>query len=118
MVTVEMAAALPVLMVLVLTGLFAVRAGDMQGRCVDAAREVARAAARDDPRAVELGRLALPGPASISVSRAAGTVTAVVTVRLRPAGGFLPSVTISAGATAAAEDATGNAPTAATGQPP
>lgn len=103
MVTVEMAAAIPVLLVLVLAGVYAVRVADMQTRCVDAAREVARAAARDDPRAVALGRMAVPGPVVIAVRRDKDTVTATVTVRVRPAGGNLPSLTISVHATAAVE---------------
>lgn len=104
MVTVEMAAALPVLMVLMLTGVSAVRASDLQTRCIDAARETARAAARGDPRATSLGHLALPGPADIVLRRGSTTVTAVVTIRFRPAGGHLPALTISAQATAAIED--------------
>lgn len=107
MVTVEMAAAIPVLLVLVLAGVYAVRVADMQTRCVDAAREVARAAARDDPRAAALGRMVLPGPVDIAVRRDKDTVTATVTVRVRPVGGTLPSLTISAHATAAVESVSG-----------
>ena len=93
----------------------AVQAADVQSRCVDAAREAARAAARDDPRAVALGRRALPGPADITVSRSADTVTVTVTVRMHPAGAYLPGVTITAHATAAVE---GSRVTSASGPSP
>ncbi len=46
-VTAELAVALPALVLLLLAGLTAVQAVTVQLRCVDAAREAARAAARD-----------------------------------------------------------------------
>ncbi len=99
-----MAAALPVLMLLVLAGLYAVQLANAQARCVDAAREAARAAARDDPRAAELGRLAAGRGAQISIDRGTDTVTVVVTVRIRPAGIDLPGVTLTERAVAATEN--------------
>ena len=103
MVTVEMAAALPVLMVLVLAGLYAVRVVDARTQCLDAAREVARAAARGDAGAVAAGRAALPSGSSISVRTSAGSVTAVVIVRVHPGQSSLPAVTVTEQATAALE---------------
>jgi Flp pilus assembly protein TadG len=102
MATAEMAAALPVLMLLVLTAVYAVQVAGMRVRCLDAAREVARAAARSDPRAAAVGRAVLPG-ASVAVRRSSSTVSAVVTVRLHPLGGGLPAVTITEQVTAATE---------------
>jgi len=102
MATAEMAAALPVLMLLVLTAVYAVQVAGMRVRCVDAAREVARAAARDDPRASAIGRAVLPG-ASVAVRHTSNSVSAVVTVTLRPLGSGLPAVTISEQVTAATE---------------
>lgn len=103
MATVELAAALPVLILLVLVGLSAVRVGDARVRCVDAAREAARAAARGDPRAVALASQAVPGRARISVLTADGTVTATVSVHVRSLGTVGPTVTVTARASAATE---------------
>ncbi len=102
MATVELAAALPVLMVLMLVAIFAVHAADERVRCADAAREVARAAARGDPAAVALGESAVSG-ARISVTIADGLVTATVTVTLRPVGTGIADVTVTERATAAVE---------------
>ena len=101
MATAEMAVALPVLMLLVLTAIYAVQVTGMRVRCLDAAREVARAAARGDPRAATIGREVLPGSA-VSVRSSGDTVTAVVTIRLQPLG-HLPSVTVREQVTAATE---------------
>ncbi|MEP6851066.1 MAG: TadE family type IV pilus minor pilin [bacterium] len=103
MATVELAAALPVLVVLLMAGLYAVQVADAQARCVDAAREVARAAARNDPRAEDLGRRAAGRSARITISRSPDTITVVVSVRVRPAGVDLPAATVSQRAVAAAE---------------
>jgi Flp pilus assembly protein TadG len=102
MVTAEMAVALPVLMLLVLTAVYAVQVMGMRVRCLDAAREVARAAARGDPRAAAIGREVLPG-ASVSIRRSDGALTAVVAIRLHPLGRDLPSVTVREQVTAATE---------------
>ncbi len=102
MATAEMAVALPVLMLLVLTAVYAVQVMGMRVRCLDAAREVARAAARGDPRAPMIGREVLPG-SSVSIRRSDRAVTAVVSIRLQPLGRDLPAVTVREQVTAATE---------------
>lgn len=79
-----------------------------QVRVVDAAREVARAAARDEtrPDAVALGRRVAPQGSSIRVSEDSTTVVARVRARVQGAGGllsFLPEVEITSEAVAAKE---------------
>jgi Flp pilus assembly protein TadG len=107
MATAELAVALPVLMLLVLTAVYAVQVAGTRVRCLDAAREVARAAARSDPAALGLARAVLPG-SSVHVRRSSAAVTATVTIRLRPLGSGLPAVTVSEQITARTEpDATG-----------
>ena len=91
MATAELAVALPVLMLLVLTAVYAVQVAGTRVRCLDAAREVARAAARGDPSA------------TAAVRRGNATVTATVTIRLRPLGSGLPAVTVREVVTAHAE---------------
>lgn len=118
MVSVEMAAALPVLMVLVLTGIYAVRVVDARAQCLDAAREVARAAARGDDTAVARGRLMLGDAAAVSVSTVSGNVTARTSVRVHPGWSGLPAVTVTETATAATEPAAGAASDTAALQPP
>ena len=113
MATAEMAVALPVLMLLVLTAVYAVQVMGMRVRCLDAAREVARAAARGDPRAPTIGLEVLPG-STVSIRRSVSAVTAVVSIRLHPLGGDLPAVTVREQVTAATEPAAsvaGSAPT-------
>ena len=118
MVSVEMAAALPVLMILVLTGIYAVQVVDARAQCLDAAREVARAAARGDGTAVARGRLMLGDAAAVSVSTGSDSVTARTSVRVHPGWSGLPSVTVTETATAATESAAGAAGSPATTQPP
>jgi hypothetical protein len=103
MATVELAASLPVLMLLVLAGLFGVRVADAHARCADAAREVARAAARGDLRAIGLGRRAMGGAGDVSIRLGTDTVTAIVSVRVRPYGVDLAQITVVERATAALE---------------
>ncbi len=108
MVSVEMAAALPVLMILVFTGIYAVRVVDARAQCVDAAREVARAAARGDGTAVARGRLMLGDAATVSVSTSGDSVTGRTSVRVHPGWSGLPGVTVTETATAAMEPAAGS----------
>ena len=86
MITVELAAALPVLALLMLAGLSAVRVVDARERCLDAAREVARAAARGDDAAVARAGAVAPGGARISIARGADEVTATVSLVVHPLG--------------------------------
>jgi Flp pilus assembly protein TadG len=103
MATVELAAALPVLMILVFAGIFGVQVSDARARCADAAREVARAAARGDGRAVELGQKAVSGRGQISVLQQGDLIVATVSLRVRPAGIELAEITVTERATAALE---------------
>ncbi len=107
MVTAELAAALPVLVLLVFAGVSAVRVVDARVRCLDAAREAVRAAARGDPRAVALARSVAPAGARISVTGDArtdgGQVSATVSVLVHPLGISAAAVTVRESAVAAAE---------------
>jgi hypothetical protein len=90
-------AALVVVLVLCLAGLTAMA---MQVRCVDAAREAARLAARGDERAAsEAARMVGPAGAGLEMRRGDGGVIARVTARSP----LLPGITIAAEAVAAAE---------------
>ena len=109
MVTAETAMVLPLLVVLTIGLAWLVSLGVAQARAVDAARETARALARDDPAAdaLALGRRVAPEGSRIEVSRAGGRVVVVVSADSRGPGGLfgsLPLVRIRAEAVAAAED--------------
>ena len=72
----------------------------MQVRCIDAAREAARLAARgDDVAAAATGRDIAPADAGLDISRSGDQVVATVTSRSI----LLPGVAISARAVAAVE---------------
>lgn len=90
MVTAELAALLPVVVLLLAVGLGAVRYGIDQVRCVDAARAAARAAARGDSSSevVEVGLRGAPAGATVSVTRGGGLVRVSVTAPA-PAPGIL-----------------------------
>src|SRR4051794_29395212 len=107
MVTAETAAVLPVLAVLLAVALWSVSAVAAQLRCVDAAREAARAAARGEPAEVVYARARDAGPAgaAISVSGSAGLVT--VAVNASVGGHWVPSVAVHANAVAAVEPPSG-----------
>jgi hypothetical protein len=84
-------------LVLCLAGISAV---SMQVRCVDAAREAARLAARGDERsAVDVARRLAPGGAQMQLRRDGEFIVATVTVRSR----LLPAVVIAAKGVSAAE---------------
>ncbi len=113
MVTAELAAALPVLALVVAVALVAVSVAGQRVRAQDAAREAARALARGDSGAVQrLTRLVGPAGASVAVSRSDDDVTARVTVVIHPLAGWLPAVTVRETAVAATE------PDLASGVPP
>ena len=90
-VTAETALALPVLVMFTLAMAWLVCVGITQVRAIDAAREVARAAARSESagRAVSLGRQVAPAGSQISVQRGHGTVVATVRSPVRAPGGLL-----------------------------
>jgi Flp pilus assembly protein TadG len=103
MATAELAACLPVLVLLLAVALSAVSVGSVRVRAQDAAREAARAAARGDrATALAMARAAAPG-AQVRISIAGGEVTAVATVRDHLPVPFLPSVTVSERAVATRE---------------
>jgi hypothetical protein len=80
--------------------LSAVTAVSAQVRCVDAAREAARLAARGDDRsALEAARSVAPPGAAVQTRREGGFVVASVTTRSV----LLPGITIAAQAVAAVE---------------
>jgi len=103
MVTAELAASLPVLMILLGVALSAVSVADQRVRAADAAREAARAAARgDSAAAARLARQAAPG-AAVAISRSGDRVVAQVRIAVHPMGGWLPALQVVERAVAAAE---------------
>lgn len=111
MVTAEIAVAIPALMLLLAAALTAITVIGGQLRCVDAAREAARALARDESSRVarSLADQVAPG-ATVSVSTADDRVTAEVRARIRPLGGVLPAFTVHAVAVALHEPEGGDEP--------
>ena len=112
MVTAELAAALPVLMILLGVALAAVGVAGQRVRAADAAREAARAAARggDPSTATRLAAEAAPG-AVVTISRSGERVVAQVSLAVHPMGGWLPAVHVVERAVAAAEpDGSGGVP--------
>jgi hypothetical protein len=103
MVTAELAACLPVLVLVLAVALTAVSAVAARAGLQDAAREAARAAARGDPSAARrLATEAAPSGQLTLVSRGADVI-AVVRARLHPMGGVLPGLTLVERAVAARE---------------
>ncbi|WP_448614419.1 TadE family type IV pilus minor pilin [Modestobacter sp. URMC 112] len=105
MVTAETAVVLPVLLVVLAAAVAAVVVVGGQLRCVDAAREGARAAARGEPVAVvtALAGRAAPAGARIEVAFAGETVTVTVTATARPLGPVPLRLPLSATATGVRE---------------
>ncbi|HEV7187487.1 MAG TPA: TadE family type IV pilus minor pilin [Blastococcus sp.] len=105
MVTAETAVVLPVLLFVLAGAVAVITLLGAQLRCVDAAREGARAAARGEPDAAVsrlVGRLSPDG----SVTRVAGgadEVRVTVTVRITPVAAVPFSVTVSGTAVAVRE---------------
>ncbi len=107
MVTAELAASLPVLVVLLAVALSVVSVASARLQAQDAAREAARAAARSDD-GVRIGGEVAPG-ARVQVSGDGASVRAVVTIRAHLLVPFLPAVEITEQAVAAREGAAGTA---------
>jgi hypothetical protein len=106
-VTIEAAVALSVLVVLLALCLSGIGCAIAQIRCVDAAREAARLAARgDQDRATAAVGSIAPAGAALSVSVDGNTVTA--TVSASGVGGLLPGIRVSATAVAASEEGAGD----------
>lgn len=100
--------ALPVLVAVALGLVWLVALAVTQIRVVDAARETARAVARDDPAAtaVALGRRVAPAGSQVTVDREEGVVRVRVVAEVKGPGGlfgFLPGVEVDAEAVAARE---------------
>ncbi|TDD94755.1 TadE family type IV pilus minor pilin [Jiangella asiatica] len=108
MVTAELAAAFPALVVVLLGAVWAVTLAAAQLRCADAAREAARAAARGEEAAIirEVAAEVAPDGADVEVERGDGTVTVRVSARMSmpgPLADTLPAPTVTGQAVALAE---------------
>ncbi|GGM21704.1 MULTISPECIES: TadE family type IV pilus minor pilin [Micromonospora] len=100
--TAELAAGLPALLLLLLTGLTAVDSVSTKASCLNAAREAALAASRgDDGEAAAVG--VAPVGAQVTVGVDAGRVTATVRAPVRALGARLPRLNVSATVVAAVE---------------
>jgi Flp pilus assembly protein TadG len=103
MVTAELAACLPVLVLLLAVAVSAVTVANARVRVQDAAREAARAAARGDQAAARaLAAQAAPG-VSVRITVDGDQVTAVATLRMHLLASWLPAVTVTETAVAANE---------------
>ena len=100
--TAELAAGLPALMLLLLTGLSMVSAVAAHIRCVDAAREGALTASRGGPGVSHAAAIA-PADATIDLVQGKDTVTVTVHAPVPLLGGNLPAITVRAAAVAARE---------------
>lgn len=122
MATVELAAALPVLVLLLGVGLGALDAARLRIACVDAAREGARVAARaDDAAGLAAARRAAPSGSAIAVTRSDQTVVVAVSTHATVLGARMPPISISATAAAAIEPSSSmavGAPSPRTTAPP
>ena len=105
MATAELAVVLPVLVLVVAAAMTAVSVLLAQLRCVDAAREAARAAARGETAEVVRSSAERFGPAGSAVEMAADGAEVRVTVSARTpgGGGLLPSFNVTATAVALRE---------------
>ncbi|WP_458174567.1 TadE family type IV pilus minor pilin [Modestobacter lacusdianchii] len=112
MVTAETAVVLPVLLVVLAGAVAAVVVVGAQLRCVDAAREGARAAARGDEhgRVVALAGRAAPDGARTDVGGDGESVRVTVSVTVAPLGPLPWRVEVSASATGVREPAAGSPP--------
>jgi hypothetical protein len=107
-VTAETVMVLPVLVAVALGLAWLLALASTQVRVVDAAREVARASARDETpaQALALGRRVAPADSTITTEVQGDAVVAHVVARVRGPGGllgFLPAVDVDADAVAAME---------------
>lgn len=110
MVTAELAACLPVLVLVLGAALSAVSVVAAHVRLQDAAREAARAAARGDlPAARRLAGLVAPG-GRLAVSSTGPDTVAVVHASIRPLGPLLPAFDVTERAVAATEVGTSAVP--------
>ena len=107
MVTAETAVVLPVLLMVLAGAVAAVVVVGAQLRCVDAAREGARAAARGEPAGVvtDVAGRAAPDGAVTEVAAGEETVQVTVSAQVSPLGPLPWRVEVSATATGALEPA-------------
>jgi hypothetical protein len=105
MATAELAVVLPTLVLIIAAGLSMVSVVLAQVRCVDAAREGARAAARGEAPAVARAAAARVAPEAASVDVGAGgdQVQVTVSARAGKVGVLLPTFRVSATAVALRE---------------
>ena len=108
MVTAETAVVLPVLLLVLAGAVAAVTVVGAQLRCVDAAREGARAAARGEDTALvtALAGQAAPDGARTTVAVGGSTVTVTVTAEVAPLGPVPLRVPVSASAVSQREPGT------------
>ncbi|MGI8612371.1 MAG: TadE family type IV pilus minor pilin [Nocardioidaceae bacterium] len=109
MVTAETAVVIPVLVVVAVALVWVVGLGIAQVRCLDAAREGARLAARGEPDSAVHAAVERSAPhgSAVTVATEDGEVTVTVSVQAvpdLPLLGGLPGVQLDASATAALED--------------
>lgn len=105
-VTAEMAVALPVLVLVLVAAIGLIAAVSGQLRCVDAAREGARLAARGEPAAAVVRAAVRVAPAGARVQIAPagpGLVAVTVSARMPAAGRLLPALSVSGRAVAMVE---------------
>jgi hypothetical protein len=109
MVTAETAVVLPVLLLVLVGAVAAVTVVGAQLRCVDAAREGARAAARGEDASVvrALAARAAPPDALVTISPRGDEVHVVVSARIAPLGPVPLHVPVSAEAVALVEPGAG-----------
>ncbi|HEY2298253.1 MAG TPA: TadE family type IV pilus minor pilin [Jatrophihabitans sp.] len=106
MVTAELAACLPVLIVLLAVALSAVSVASARLRAQDVAREAARAAARAVPGvggSVSGAAVGAPPGVRLAVTESGGTVRVAATLQAHLLVPFLPAVTVTEQAVAARE---------------
>lgn len=107
MVTAEIAVALPALFAVLAIAIGAVSAVTGQLRCVDAAREGARAAARGEAPddVIRIATAAAPQGGTVTVTSAGDQITVLVAADIDLIGDLGPSIDVSASAVALAEPA-------------
>ena len=108
-VTAEVAVVLPALMIVVAVAVGAVTVVTAQLRCLDAAREAARAAVRSEPDAAvrELAAQAAPAGGIAVVTSDGERVTVTVRATVHLLGGLLPDVAVTGRAVGLREPAPG-----------
>jgi Flp pilus assembly protein TadG len=111
MVTAETAVVLPVLLFVLAAAVAALVVVGGQLRCLDAAREGARAAARGEPAGVvtELAGRAAPDGARTTVSAAGPAVMVTVAATIQPLGPVPLRLQVQASASAVVEPGAGGA---------